>query len=235
MVCARSEPQHAADRRAAVTTGSITADGQSMVLQPLGGYTADTLLGAPKHAPLELHLASPHTPERLCLTKAKGESVEHLLLKGLLWALLLPTHPDAVCERDLGLRYRPDVVAMDGGELPVWWGECGSVKASKLRDLALAFPQCRFSVCKWGRSDLRGYAAGLRKEMDLPERSKRAPPFELINFPSDSIDRFLSDDGTVSVAWEVSVCVCVRARATWRARLSCAPLCSPLKHAEGGA
>ena len=127
-----------------------------MVLQPLGGYTPDTLLGAPKHAPLDLHLTSPHASEPLRLTKAKGESVEHLLLKGLLWALLLPTHPDAACERDLGLRYRPDVVAMDGGQLPVWWGECGSVKASKLRDLALTFPQCRFSVCKWGRSDLRG-------------------------------------------------------------------------------
>jgi len=173
-----------------------------MMLAPLGGYTAETLLSAPKHTPLELQLSSPYAPEKLTLKKAKGESVEHLLLKGLLWALLLPTHPDVACERDLGMRYRPDVVAMDGGQVPVWWGECGSVKATKLRDLALAFPQCRFSVCKWGRSDLRGYAAGLRKEIDLPERSHRAPPFELINFPSDSIDRFLSDDGMINVNWE---------------------------------
>ena len=174
----------------------------------LGGYTAETLLGAPKHQPLELHLRSLHVPDAsLHLVKAKGESTEHLLLKGLLWALLLSSgYSDAACERDLGLRYRPDVVALDGGNVPMWWGECGSVKPSKLRDLALAFPQCRFSVCKWGRSDLRGYAAGLRQEMALPPRAPRAPPFELVNFPSDSVERFLSDDGVISISWEDLAC-----------------------------
>ena len=63
------------------------------------------------------------------LNEPRGGVFRHVNL------LVPPTHPDAVCERDLGLRYRPDVVAMDGGKLPVWWGECGSVKASKLRDL----------------------------------------------------------------------------------------------------
>ena len=168
----------------------------------LGGYTSDTLLSAPKHQPLELHLTAPSTPDaKLHLVKTKGESVEHVLLKALLWALLLPTHPDAVCERDLGLKYRPDVVALDG-LAPVWWGECGSVKPSKLRDLALAFPGCRFSVCKWGRSDLRGYAAGLRKELDLPLRGDYSPPFELLNFPTDRLGRFLSDDGELTVFWD---------------------------------
>ena len=175
---------------------------------PLGGYTAETLLGAPKHQPLELCLSSLHAPDAsLHLVKAKGESTEHLLLKGLLWALLLNSgYSDAACEKDLGLRYRPDVVALDGGTMPMWWGECGSVKASKLRDLALAFPHCRFSVCKWGRSDLRGYAAGLRQEMALPPRPPRAPPFELVNFPSDSVERFVSDDGVISIGWEDVAC-----------------------------
>jgi hypothetical protein len=96
------------------------------------------------------------------LSKVKGESMNHVLLKGLLWALLLPLHPDVACEVPLGMRYKPDVVALDdaSGE-PCWWGECGSVKPSKLSDLAAAFPHARFSVAKWGRSDLRGYAQQL--------------------------------------------------------------------------
>ena len=128
-----------------------------MVL-PLGGYSTATLLNAPKHIPLDLTL---HTPcgASIALSKAPGESVQHLLLKGLLWSLLLPTHPGAACEVDLGLRFKPDVVAIDGstGD-PCWWGECGSVKSSKLCILARTYPQARFSVAKWGRSDLRGYA-----------------------------------------------------------------------------
>ena len=103
-------------------------------MSPLGGYRAATLLSAPKHAPLTLHLTADATPRPLTLRldKRPGESAEHLLLKALLWCCLLPTHPDAQCERDLGLRYTPDVVALgEDGRTPVWWGECGSVKATK--------------------------------------------------------------------------------------------------------
>ena len=166
---------------------------------PLGGYSPDTLLSAPKHEPLELTLRS--SGQKLQLAKAPGESVEHLVLKGLLWALLLQTHPSACfCEKDLGLRYRPDVVAFDEGNQISWWGECGSVKASKLNDLMEAFPNARISVAKWGRSDLRGYASNLRSELNVPADG-RAVPFELISFPADSIDRFIAADGELTVAF----------------------------------
>ena len=125
----------------------------------LGGYTAATLLDAPKHSPLVLRLSA-HGSSAV-LTKAPGESVQHLVLKGLLWALLVPTCPDAACEVDLGMRYKPDVVSIEGTGRPRWWGECGSVRASKLQQLATTFPHCRFTVAKWGRSDLRGYASQL--------------------------------------------------------------------------
>ena len=132
----------------------------------LGGYTSDTLLSAPKHAPLTLQLQA--SGRQLSLTKNPGESAEHLVLKALLWALLLPSHPEAKIEADLGLRYTPDVVALGDDSTPIWWGECGSVKSSKLSDLASAYPNARFSVAKWGRSDLRGYAATLSGELALP-------------------------------------------------------------------
>lgn len=167
----------------------------------LGGYTPATLLSAPKHEPLTLHLSA--AGRGVQLEKAPGESVQHLVLKGLLWALLLPTHPDAACELDLGLRYKPDVVAIDpmSGK-PCWWGECGSVKASKLGDLAAAFPQARISVAKWGRSDLRGYAGQLKSQLVLPPRLYRTAPFELLSFPADSIERFVAEDGQLSVSFD---------------------------------
>lgn len=123
-----------------------------------------------------------------------------MLLKSLLWALLLPTHPSAVCELDLGLRYRPDVIALDAEGAPAWWGECGSVRASKLNDLALQFPTARISVAKWGRSDLRGYAQQLRSELALPPQ--RSAPFELVSIPADCLERFISDDGRITLTFD---------------------------------
>lgn len=165
----------------------------------LGGYSPSTLLSAPKHTPLTLELSA--SGQLLRLQKNPGESVEHLVLKALLWALLLPTHPSATCELDLGLRYRPDVIALDEATgAPCWWGECGSVKGSKLSELSSAFPLTRFSVAKWGRSDLRGYANQLRAEIKLPRQ--RAAPFEVVSFPADSIERFVAADGQLSVSFE---------------------------------
>ena len=87
-----------------------------------------------------------------------------------------------------------------GSSTPLFWGECGSVKPRKLKALAEAFPSTAFAVAKWGRSDLRGYAANLRTELDLP--ADRAAPFELLNFPSTSIDDFLSDDGEIAIGFD---------------------------------
>ena len=49
--------------------------------------------------------------QELGLLKAKGESTEHVLMKALLWALFLPTAPDALAEVQVGHRYRPGVPA----------------------------------------------------------------------------------------------------------------------------
>jgi hypothetical protein len=70
----------------------------------LGGYRASTLLSASKHAPLTVSLTA--HGQKLRLSKRPGESAEHLLLKALLWACVVPAHPDATCELDMGLRCR---------------------------------------------------------------------------------------------------------------------------------
>ena len=183
----------------------------------LSGYSAADLWMVPKSQPVQLTLTA--HGQSLSVGKAPGESIEHLLMKGLVWALCLPQYPDAVCELDLETlelnrpereagfgraayrRYRPDVAALppSGGGVPCWWAECGSVSMKKLGVLARELPGTRLTVAKWARSDLSGYASSLRRELSGEPRGKRISPFELISFPADSAERFLSDDGEVSI------------------------------------
>ena len=74
------------------------------------------------------------------------------------------------------------------------------MSAEKLADLREAFPSTRITVAKWGHSDLSGYAAQLRQA--LPPARLDAAPIDLVSFPVDSIERFVADDGSLSVTWE---------------------------------
>lgn len=145
-------------------------------MAPLAGYSPTTLLSAPKGAILSLRLrAQDHT---VTLKKVRGESMQHVLMKGLLWALMLPVYPNARCELDVGHRFRPDVVSLNESGWPMVWGECGAVTASKLRQLADDFPNTHFLVSKWAHSDISGYAEQLRVELALAPRSA---PFEVMH------------------------------------------------------
>ena len=122
-------------------------------------------------------------------------------MKALLWALFMTEAPFARCECDVGHRYRPDVIALSEGGAPLWWGECGSVTTEKLSELRTSFPTMRLTVAKWGHSDLSGYASQLRQALPaMPEGA--APLVDLVSFPVDSVDRFVADDGELSVTWD---------------------------------
>ena len=164
-----------------------------MVL-PLAGYSPPTLLSAPKGERLHLRLS---TQGRSCtLVKVRGESVQHCLMKGFVWALLLPMYPDAVCELDIGHHYKPDVVSLTEQGAPAFWGECGAVTTTKLGKLAAEFPATHFVVCKWAHSDVSGYAEQLRSELALPPRTA---PFELLSIPDNGPAEYISDNGEVSL------------------------------------
>lgn len=163
----------------------------------LGGYTPSTLLSAPKGERLHLRLRA--HGRTTTLVKVQGESMQHVLMKGFLWALLLPTHPAAVCELDVGHHYKPDVVSLTERGHPACWGECGAVTAGKLRRLAADFPSTHFAICKWAHSDISGYAEQLRSELAL---TPRAAPFELLSIPDNGPDEYISIDGDVRVSRE---------------------------------
>jgi len=134
---------------------------------------------------------------KVVFLKRPGESLEHVLMKAFLWALYLPSYPEIAVEMPIGARYKPDLVQLDDLGEPVFWGEAGKVGADKVAALARRLPRTHVVVAKWA-APLAPFEALVREALGGRER---AAPFELIAFPPDAPQRFLTDDGTVSLSF----------------------------------
>lgn len=135
---------------------------------------------------------------KVVFLKKSGESLEHVLMKAFLWALYLPRYPELSVEIPIGDRYKPDVVQLDALGEPVFWGEAGKVSEEKVASLGRRFPRTHFVVAKWSVS-LAPFEALVRDALDA---GRRHAPFELLAFPADSAERFLADDGSVTVGFD---------------------------------
>ena len=141
--------------------------------------------------------------DKLVLLKKRGESIEHVLMKAVLWALYLPAFPGLRVEVPVGDTYKPDLVALApppggaayGEERPSFWGEAGQVSPSKWRALLKRYPDAHFALARWDER-LDPHEAILRRA--LGRRPRRAP-VDLVRVP-DAADRLLAPDGTVRVA-----------------------------------
>ena len=137
------------------------------------------------------------------LPKRANEKASHVWLKGFLWYLYLPDYPHALVEKEIGHRYKPDVVAFaeDWHEYPshspLFWAEAGQVAQQKLETLFRQFPATHFAVAKWGNPG--PWADLLRK---ITRLEKRRAPVDLLFFPEDSLERFVSTSGEVSLTLE---------------------------------
>ena len=140
--------------------------------------------------------------DKLVLTKKRGESIEHVLMKAVLWALYLPAFPDLRVEVGVGDTYKPDLVALApppgglayGDERPTFWGEAGQVSAAKWGALLKRYPDTHFALARWDER-LDPHAATVRRA--LGRRPRRAP-LDLVRVP-DAAGLLLADDGTVRV------------------------------------
>lgn len=125
--------------------------------------------------------------------KRSVESGEHVLMKAFLWALYLPEYPDLMVEVPIGDRYKPDVVSLDPQGRPRFWGESGKVSRSKVESLARRYRDTHFALAKW--------ATRLDPHLEMVRSALhglgRTAPFDLLSFPPDSADRFISSDGSV--------------------------------------
>jgi len=140
----------------------------------------------------------PQNGQRLVAVKRPGESGEHVYMKALLWAFFLPLYPGLKVERPIGDRYKPDLVAFPdapaggpGAERPIFWAECGKVRARKLDSILRRFEGVHLVVARWNdpsRELLRQLEASVR------ERRPRGP-VEFWNFPGSAAAELVDAGG----------------------------------------
>jgi hypothetical protein len=63
--------------------------------------------------------------ERVRVWQRTGESYEHILMKALGYAMFVGEFPNLEIETRVGLRYKPDLIAVDEKGDFALWGECG--------------------------------------------------------------------------------------------------------------
>lgn len=135
---------------------------------------------------------------QVVFVKNKNEHAIHVLMKAFIWALYLPKYPDLSVEIKIGDRYKPDVVALDLAQQPLFWGEAGQVSERKLRSLFKRYPQTHFAIGKWNQR-LEPHVAIVKK---AKKGVKRMAPCDLISFPEDSVARFMAQDGQIEIGCE---------------------------------
>jgi hypothetical protein len=131
--------------------------------------------------------------KQVVFVKKVNERREHVLLKAFLWALYLPAYPDLAVEIRVGDRYKPDVVSLDGQGQPRFWGEAGRLGVDKLRSLARRYRDTHFAIAKW---DTR-FEPFVALVAEALEGLRRSAPFDLLNFPADSVERFIDKRGHI--------------------------------------
>jgi len=63
--------------------------------------------------------------KRMRLWQRTGESYEHILMKALGYAMFVGDYPNLEIETKVGLRYKPDLIAVGERGDFAFWGECG--------------------------------------------------------------------------------------------------------------
>jgi len=137
--------------------------------------------------------------EQVVFVKRAHERIEHVWMKAFLWALYLPAYPELSVEISVNARYKPDVVATDPLRgTPLFWGEAGHVSRDKIAHLVRSYPETHLAIAKWD-ADL---TPTLDAVVDAVHEIQRAAPVDLIRFPSESADRFVTDRGEISLSWD---------------------------------
>ena len=132
---------------------------------------------------------------KLVLAKGAGESERHVLLKALLFARYVGEYPDLLVERKVGLRYKPDLVALGPTGSVRFWGEGGVTSRQKvqwlvrhLRDGHLVFARQAGA----GDTFAESVAEAIR-------RDGRHGLIEVLAFGDDAWD-VIAADGTIDPA-----------------------------------
>lgn len=122
--------------------------------------------------------------ERVRLWQRQGESYRHVLMKALGFAMFVSDYPDLEIETDLGLKYKPDLIALGGDDAYAFWGECGQVSIKKTHWLLKHTRTERLVLFKIA-ANAEQFARQLRDE--IPEKYRPQGRLSVINFRSDIV------------------------------------------------
>ena len=125
------------------------------------------------------------------LVKRPEEREVHVLMKVFLAKLYGPTYPNLRIEvrHATELRYKPDVLSLDGQGEALFWGECGEVSRKKLTYLCFA---------KWSIRP-RPFEQLIEQAVRQVKRP-RAAPVDFINFADDH-QYEVGEQGEVTLDW----------------------------------
>ncbi|MBI5547789.1 MAG: YaeQ family protein [Deltaproteobacteria bacterium] len=130
-------------------------------------------LGLPLNLVLEVRLSHPkrgfpEVRQRLFLSKKRGESLDHVLMKLLAWLLLYD--PALRIELSAEQHYKPDLVRLDERGEPLQWIDCGSTSLRKLDRIASRNRSTTIDIVKPTERELRLFKAAADHKVAHPER-----------------------------------------------------------------
>ena len=130
---------------------------------------------------------------RVRLWQRRGESYGHVLMKALGYAMFAPEYPGLEIELPVGLRYKPDLVALNEGDgRPragarfLFWGECGMVSMRKVAWLLKHGDTERLVLFKID-CGVPAYTRELRGSVE--PRYRGGGRLTLVNFAADVAER----------------------------------------------
>jgi len=132
------------------------------------------------------------------ITKKSGETLQHVLVKALIWALYHEDYPGIEIERDIGDEKLPDCVALAGQE-PLFWGESGRMSSAKAVDIATRFPATHFVNVRWA-VDLDDFTTPLLRALRAADVTRSAP-FEFAVVTKNPLD-FVDESGHIRISRE---------------------------------
>ncbi|MCS6873184.1 MAG: hypothetical protein N2Z23_05670 [Pyrinomonadaceae bacterium] len=129
--------------------------------------------------------------KKLRLWQKIGESYEHVLMKALGYAMFRNDYEQIQIELNLGLRYTPDLIALNQNEDIEFWGECGQISIRKIHWILKHTDTKKLVLFKIG-FQAEALIKKLRKE--IPKKYRPEGRVLLVNFVSDIVNLSLQKD-----------------------------------------
>eukprot|EP00816_Leptocylindrus_hargravesii_P005272 CAMPEP_0196815802 /NCGR_PEP_ID=MMETSP1362-20130617/51940_1 /TAXON_ID=163516 /ORGANISM="Leptocylindrus danicus, Strain CCMP1856" /LENGTH=206 /DNA_ID=CAMNT_0042192913 /DNA_START=209 /DNA_END=829 /DNA_ORIENTATION=- len=171
-----------------------------------------------KSKTLRFKLYSEDGKASIDVLKKSQETLQHVLGKGIIWALHRRTYPNIYVERDIGDKRVPDVVAfedncestVDGhasatashsirtkNSQPLFWGESGRMSPQKAGEIASKYPSTHFVHLRWGMENDENWSRDIEYAV-RPTLKDRSAPFEFAILKCDP-KKYIDEDGVICI------------------------------------